>query len=239
VVQSEEAPDVQKLALLYYISRDCRQVGNADAIFARTVHLPPAYQLFVTGLWELDHCQFARALEHLTDPSLPLTYADEILLTLLQHPKCDPSLAMAYYVTVSPPLRNQQTLDAYFKLLLRTSVVEAYHFAKRQPIAKHRMLFEELILSIHQEEPSPARAERATLLVGMPFTEDEEAWFEDYLLHGKGATCHGAKDSVVMRRVATGRSLSDVKELDRLREENLGGIGWDNVKAELASAIPT
>ncbi len=89
----------------------------------------------MAGLWELDHAQFSRALEHLTDPSLTPTFTDEILLTLIQHPKCDPALATAYYIATFPPLADQKTLEAYFELLKRNSVVEAYNFAQRQDYA--------------------------------------------------------------------------------------------------------
>ncbi|EXJ73776.1 uncharacterized protein A1O5_03538 [Cladophialophora psammophila CBS 110553] len=237
VVQST-APDEQKLALLYYLLRDCRQLPNSDSNFARRTYLPRRWQLLVAGLWELDHGQFSRALEHLTDPSLTPTFTDEILLTLLRHPKCDPSLATAYYVAMSPPLEDPAALEAYFGLVMTNSLVEAYYFAQRQSGTKHKMLFEKLVVSVHQDNPSPSRSERATLLVGMPLTVEEEAWFERCILDGAASKLPGAKDSLMVRRIITGRSTSDSTALSRLKGDSIGGINWENVKAGIADAVP-
>jgi Nuclear pore complex assembly len=182
----------------------------------------------VSGLWELDHCQFSRALEHLTDPSLTPTYADDILLILLQHPKCDKSLAMAYYITVRPPLRSEQVLDNFFALVVKTNVIEAYNFAKQNP--SHRRLLEKLVVSIHEEEASEARAERALQLIGLPFTAEEEAWFEDCLLHGAAAKLPGAKDSVLMRRLAMGSTQSGPASITRLKGSKIDGVNWDDIR---------
>lgn len=182
-------------------------------------------------MWELDHGQFSRALEHLTDPSLPPTFADEILLVLLTHPKCDDSLAMAYHISVSPPLQDQATLETYFALLIRTNVVEAYHFAKRQSQSKHKKLLEDLIVSIHEEEAGNSRAERALLLVGLPLSPEEETWFEDCLLNGAASNCKDAKDSVMMRRIVKGNvNQPDPAGLNRLRGQKIEGINWENIR---------
>lgn len=155
------APEHQKHALLFYILRDCRQLSNVDTEFAKQVHMPRRYELVMTGLWELDHCQFSRALEHLTDPSVTPIFADEILFTLIHHPKCDNNLAMAYYLTVNPPLQTRQTLDAYFDVLCTASVVEAYRYSQAQSEAKHKALFEKLVRSVHSEAVNDTRDERA------------------------------------------------------------------------------
>ncbi|KIX00674.1 uncharacterized protein Z518_09739 [Rhinocladiella mackenziei CBS 650.93] len=231
------AADEQKLALLYYILRDCRQLPNADTNFARRTYLPQKYQLLVAGLWELDHGQFSRALEHLTDPSLTPTFADDILLALLQHPKCDSSLATAYYVAVSPPLKDPAALEAYFRLLVANNLVEAYYFAQKQDDARHKILFEKLVVSVHQDKPGDARAERATLLIGIPFTREEDVWFEDCLLHGSGSKLLGARDSVMARRIATGKP-TNTADLNCLKGENLGGIDWDYVRTGVANTVP-
>ncbi len=186
----------------------------------------------VSGLWELDHCQFSKALEHLTDPSLTPTFTDDILLVLLQHSKCDDALAMAYYVTVRPPLRNQQTLDLLFALFVRTNVIEAYNFAKQSP--HRRRLFEELIVSVHRKEVSEARAQRALQLLGLPFTEEEAAWFEECLLHGRAAKLPGAKDSVLMRRLATGNLQSGSDAVDRLKGTKIDGVNWEDIRQIMA-----
>jgi hypothetical protein len=241
IVQSP-APDEQKLALLYYVLLDCRGIHNADNAFVRRTYLPQKYQLLVQGLWELDHAQFSRALEHLTDPCLALPFADEVLLTLLRHPKCDSALATAFYISVSPPLKDQKTLDAYFELLSSNSLIEAYYFANRQDEENHKTLFERLVARVHQEKAGDARAARATLLAGLPFSSEEEAWFEDFLLHGKGSKLSGAKDTVMVRRIATGRSATAATEnatLKRLKGENIDGVNWETVRKSIAKATPS
>lgn len=232
------AADEQKLALLYYVLRDCRQLSNADTNFARRTYLPQKYQLLVAGLWELDHAQFSRALGHLTDPCLTPTFADEILLALIQHPKCQPSLATAYYITVSPPLKDLATLEAYFDIVLANNIAQAYYFAKKQDQQRHKTLFEKIIVTVHKEKPGDARADRASLLLGLPFTAEEEAWFEECLLTGAGSKLFGAKDSVMARNIATGRSISDNSGLSRLKGENIGGVTWDTVVTGITDALP-
>ncbi len=237
IVQAPAA-DEQKLALLYYVLRDCRQLPNPHTNFARRTYLPKKYQLLVTGLWELDRSQFSRALEHLTDPSLTPTFADEILLTLLKHPKCDNALATAYYIAVLPPLKDEATLNAYFDLLLQNNLVEAYYFAQRQHETRHRTFFERIVASVHHEQASANRAERAALLVGLPLTTVEDAWFEDCLLYGVASKLPGAKDSVMVRRIAKGTSITDSSALSRWKGDSIGGINWDSVRSGIADAAP-
>ncbi|EXJ60337.1 hypothetical protein A1O7_04489 [Cladophialophora yegresii CBS 114405] len=232
------APDEQKLALLYYLLRDCRQLPNAEANFARRTHLPPRWQLLVAGLWELDHAQFSRALEHLTDPSLTPTFTDEILHALLQHPRCDPALATAYFVSVAPPLADKKTMDTYFDLVMSNNLVEAYYFAQKQQQSRHKVLFERLVVSIHQEKPSHSRAEKAALLVGLPLTAQEDSWLEECLLHGAASNLPGAKDSLMARSIAVGRSMGDKSPLNRLKGDSVAGVNWDTVRAGITGAVP-
>jgi hypothetical protein len=208
-------------------------MSNAEEHFAKKVWLPEKYQRLIQGLWQLDHCHFASALELLTDPSLIPTFTDEILYTLIHHPRCDNSLAMAYYVTVSPPLRDSRALAAYFSILCQNSVTEAYDFTTRQDAAKRRSLFEDLVVAVHSEGGSETRAERALTLLSLPFIGEEEAWFEECLLYGKGASCNQAKDSVMMRRIAMGRDYQGLGALDRLRGHKINGVNWDDVRMSM------
>lgn len=136
---------------------------------------------------------------------------------------------MAYYITIRPPLRHPQALDALFSLLVSTNVIEAHRFAKQHP--DHRRLLEHLIIAIHDEEPSQNRAQRALQLIGLPFSEDEELWFEECLLHGKAARSPGAKDSVLMRRLATGKLQSGTSGLKRFKGTKLNGVNWDDISS--------
>ena len=208
---------------------------SADANFAQKTYLPPRYQLLMSGLWELDHCQFGRALDHLTDPSLTPTFPDEILYTLINHPKCQDHLAIAYYLTVSPPLQDRKTLEAYFSLLCQNSVVEAYQFCRKQD-SNRRQLFEQLVVDVHSGTPSTNRSERALTLIGLPLSNEEEQWLEECLLYGKGAQCQQAKDSVLMRRLAMGKDYKGLDALDRLRGSRISDVNWDDVRRSMQKA---
>jgi hypothetical protein len=205
IIQSS-ATEEQKLALIYYILRDCRQIPNAESNFARRVYLPKRWQLLMAGLWELDHTQFSRALEHLTDPSLTPTFADEILLTLLSHPKCDATLANAYYISVGPPLSDQKTLDAYFDLLVSSSITEAYYFAAERPRHVHKLLFERLVSAVLKSPPGESRAEKIASLVGLAMSTEEQDWLKEYLDKGSGRKLQGAKEILAIRDSAIGKS---------------------------------
>ena len=237
IVQSNTS-DEQRLALLYYLLRDCRQIPNADANFARRTHLPTRWQLLVTGLWELDHAQFSRALEHLTDPSLTPTFTDEILMTLLRHPRCNPSLATAYYVAVSPPLADQATLDAYFDLVQSSNLVESYYFAQKQDETGHKRLFERLVAAVHQNKPDISRSDKAALLVGLPLTGQEETWLEECLTQGAASKFPGAKDSLMARKIACGKATDNDGMLSGFQGHRIGGINWETVRDGIAAAVP-
>jgi hypothetical protein len=232
-INKSNAPDHQKHAIMYYILKDCRQLSNVEEHFAKMVWLPEKYKLMIQGLWHLDHCHFPSALERLTDPSLAPTFTDEILYTLIHHPKCDNSLAMAYYITVSPPLQDRRTLAAYFSLLCQNNVAEAYNFAKRQNEDMHKLLFQDLVVAVHSESGSEARVNKALTLLSLPFTDEEESWFEECLLYGKGASCNQAKDSVMTRRIAIGKDYEGLGALDRLRGNKVNGINWDDVRISM------
>jgi Nuclear pore complex assembly len=231
-ILSVSAPDHQKHTLIYYILKDCKPLTDHGETFAWRVYLPRKYKLLTSGLHNLDHGQAKLALELLTDPSLTPTFSDQILYTLLQNLKLDKSLAMAYYITVSPPLQDQKTLSTYFSFLADTSIVHAYHFCQKRVGSQRKVLFEKLILAALSSRGDQS-ASRAVTLIGLPFTDEEVHWFEEFLLHGKGSSCHGAKDSVVMRRIATGRDYADLPVLQRFRGQNIDGINWEDVRMNL------
>lgn len=57
-----------------------------------------------------------------------------------------------------------------------------------------------------EDADDPERhARRAAQLVGLPFTPEEEGWYEDYLLRGHGRRLHRARDAVLARRAVTRR----------------------------------
>lgn len=232
------APDHQKHSLIYYILKDCKPLTDHGETFARRVYLPRKYKVLISGLHDLDQGQAKQAVELLTDPSLTPTFSDQILYALLQNPKVDGSLAMAYYLTVSPPLEDQKTLSAYFSFLSDTDIVNAYHFCQIRVDSERKSLFEQLILAALSTKRNQTVA-RAEALVSLPFTEMELLWFEDFLLHGKGSSCHGAKDSVVMRRIATGKEYTDIQPLQRFRGQKIEGIDWGDVRSNFQPSNTT
>ena len=119
-----------------------------------------------------------------------------------------------------------------FAQLIRTNVTGAYNLAKQNP--SHQRLFEQLVLSIHDEDASEARAQRALQLIGLPFTEEEETWFEESLLHGRAAKSLGAKDSVLMRRLATGNLHTGSSTVDRLKGSKIDGVNWEDIRRIIA-----
>lgn len=233
IIQSK-GQDHQQQAVIYYITLDCHELNNLDENFARKVFLPSKYKILMNGLWKMDQGYFHDALEELTDPSLTPTFTDEILHVLIKHSKADEGLAQAYYNTVSPPLADRKILMAYFSLLSANSVAEAYLFAQKQDARRHQLLFQALLMAIHSHHGGPSRASRAVELISQPFTEEEEAWFEEFLLHGDGSHEPHAKDSVLIRRIAIGKSHEGVGALDRLRGQQIRGINWDDVRASMA-----
>jgi hypothetical protein len=141
-------------------------------------------------------------------------------------------------VAVSPPLADKKTMDGYFDLVVSNSLVEAYYFAQKQQESTHRLLFERLVVSVHQEKPTHTRAEKAALLVGLPLTAQEDSWLEECLLHGAASKLPGAKDSLMARRIAVGRFASENSSLQRLKGDKIAGVNWDNVRAGIAGAAP-
>lgn len=253
------SPNHHKQSLIYYILRDCRNAGDSAAQFTRECYLPEKYRLFIDGIWHLDRLEFRvcygspisvmkirslipfvyfqPALEHLTEPSLIPTFPDEILHILIKHSKGDGSLAMAYYLTVSPPLESPEVRQAYFSVLCSTSVTESFYFARNQNQQLHRELFEQIIHLVHSTSPSESRGNRAMELINLPFSDEEDAWFEDTLLRGNAKHLNGAKDTVLMRRVATGKLQDLSGDLDVLGGRKVDGLNWDDLNHSLHRSL--
>ena len=73
------------------------------------------------------------------------------------------------------------------------------------------------------------RGTRAVELVGLPFDETEQSWFEEYLLEGKGKALYGAKDSVVMRLISLGQTEQAAKLSDQIKERRIDGVNWQTL----------
>ncbi|KAL2753244.1 hypothetical protein ACRALDRAFT_1077616 [Sodiomyces alcalophilus JCM 7366] len=205
-----------RLSIFYYFlldfdSDDSRlQISNR---FAEVSGVPKTYQIFMKGLWLLDHQQFDRALEHVTHPSLTPDFSDEILVTFVRHaPANDYTLPLAYYHTVQPILKDPEALDLLFNAMARTSVTEALYFSRKHAEADREQLFRRLVSSVLDAPASEETANRAVELVGLALDPAEESWLEEYLTQGEGKRLKNAKDTLLMRKLATGRYEEAIKE---------------------------
>lgn len=221
--------------------------------FAKDCFLPSKYWFFIDGLWFLDRLRFEvnfgrthpllqalmfglskKALDHLTEPALVPTFPQEILYTLCRHaPKDNATLPLAYFYTVSPSITSNKALEALFEVMCRASITEAFYFSRAQGDLIHRTLMENLIGFIHSSTAGDIRAARAMELSGLPLTEEEELWLEEYLLEGKGRTLPAAKDTLRARQIVSGRlqdALGDSKEFNGRKQQ---GTNWMALKGTL------
>ncbi|OJJ56844.1 hypothetical protein ASPSYDRAFT_155497 [Aspergillus sydowii CBS 593.65] len=237
-IVSSELDIHQKQSLIYYILKDCRAPGDAAAQFARKCHLPEKYRLFIEGLWHLDRLEFKRAIEYLTEPSIIPTFPDEILyaLTLSHLPRHDDNLVMAYYLTVNPPLTSEKAQRAFMATLSRASITEAFYFTRKHHDALRQMYLTQLIEFVHTTDAGQLRSTRAMELIGLPFDDQEEEWFENALLRGNAKALHGAKDTVMMRRLASGKTAGLSAELESLGGKKIDGLNWDMLKQSMEPA---
>ncbi|KAI1905980.1 hypothetical protein LOZ53_006843 [Ophidiomyces ophidiicola] len=236
-VISSSSPNHYKQSVIYYLLRDCQDASDTPRSlhFVQQCYLPQHYRLFIDGLWQLDGLEFRSALKHLTEPSLIPTFPDEILYALLTVSQ-DDALAVAYYISVSPPLTSSKVLFAYFTMLCRTRLALAFDFTRKQPISTRHALVDQMIISVLSIKQNEIRTENAMRLVNLPFDETEAEWFEDCLLRGKAKDFFGARETVLMRRISVG-FLGDLGKLDSLGGRKIEGLNWDILRRTLQPSI--
>lgn len=142
------------------------------------------------------------------------------------------SLALAYYHTVQPTLTSSTALESLFSAIAKTSTTEAFYFSRAQPEHSRRHMFEKLIALVLNNSPKDTIADRSVELISLPLSEEEEAWFNEYLLHGEGRAIRKAKDTVMMRRIGTG-NFTDSLALEGMNARPVGGLDW----ATLSGAV--
>lgn len=94
----------------------------------------------------------------------------------------------------------------------------------------HRHQLEHLVGFVHSGPSGELRSDKGVELINLPFDEEEESWFEEYLLTGKGRTLYGAKDTVIMRRIASGKMTETFHDSTGLSGRKLDGVNWDTLK---------
>ncbi|KUJ14641.1 uncharacterized protein LY89DRAFT_783738 [Mollisia scopiformis] len=227
IVESGSA-DTQKISVLYYILLEFDYPTgqrNFSAALEQNAFLPAKYQIYMKGLWHLDRKEFELALQYLTHPSLVPTFADEVLEVLVRSSSKDLSLALAYYHIVQPALASRQAIECLFSALGRTSVTEAFYFCRGQPEYAQRHMFEMLVALVLNNSSSDTIAQRSIELVNLPFTKEEEDWFEDYILRGDGRALKKGKDTLMMRKIGTG-DFAESLSLKGTHSRSIGGLDW-------------
>ncbi len=158
---------------------------------------------------------------------------------LVRLSKNDLTLALAYYQTVSPTLTEKQGIECLFSALARTSVTDAFYFCRGQPEHAQRHMFEMLISLVLHNSSIDSVADRSVELVNMPFTKEEEVWFEEYLLKGDGATLKKARDTVMMRRIGTGNfpDALSLKGERGFQKRAIGGLDWGTLSEAVEDGL--
>ena len=83
---------------------------------------------------------------------------------------------------------------------------------------------------MHEEQAGDDRAERALQLVELPFTQEEEQWFEECLIDGKASKLSGSKDTMLMRKFTKGQLKASTGVLNRTKGQKLHGINWEDIR---------
>ncbi|KAF8857095.1 hypothetical protein BDZ45DRAFT_675034 [Acephala macrosclerotiorum] len=228
IVESGSA-DTQKISVLYYLLLEFDHPTGArdySTALEQRAFLPAKYQIYMKGLWHLDRKEFELALQYLTHPSLIPTFADEILEVLVRYSSKDLSLALAYYHTVQPALTSRPAIECLFSAIGRTSVTEAFYFCRGQPEYAQRHMFEMLVALVLNNSTPDTIAARSVELVNLPFTKEEEEWFEDYLLRGDGRALKKGRDTLMMRKIGTG-NFAESLSLKGTHNRSIGGLDWN------------
>ncbi|KAL7619376.1 hypothetical protein AAE478_009914 [Parahypoxylon ruwenzoriense] len=209
IYESKNVALHHKLSIIYYLLLDLddRRGDTQAENYASHAGMPSKYQIFMKGLWYMDAQKFDVALEYLTHPSLQPDFVDDIITALVRHAKnADFSLALAYYHTVQPVVESSSALGLLFDALAQSSVLDAFQFSRSHADFMRHQLFQRLVISVLEGPRNSESAERAFELTSLPFDAGEERWFKECLGSGEGKRLAVAKDTLLMRNIATGHS---------------------------------
>jgi hypothetical protein len=177
------------------------------------------------------------AVQYLTHPSLIPTYPDEVLEALIQHSKHDDfTLPLAYYYTIQPTIQAPRAIESLYLAIARTSVTEAFYFSRVQADVARRKAFELLISLVLHSPPGEKTASRGVELVNLPLDQEEEVWFEFFLTKGEGRGLKRARDTLMMRRIGTGK-FSEALSLDFDGGKTSGGLSWAMMQDALQEGL--
>lgn len=121
--------------------------------------------------------------------------------------------------------------------MCQASVTEAFYFSRRQAESTQKHLLEQLISYVLSNTRGEERAAKSMELVNLPFNEQEESWFEEYLGTGKGKMLHGAKDTMTIRRIGTGKFREAIADEKGPSGRKIDGVNWEALKSGLANGL--
>jgi hypothetical protein len=84
--------------------------------------------------------------------------------------------------------------------MTQTNVTEALLYSRTYPEHTRELLFRQLIA-----ETLGNKSGQADELAFLPFDSTEEAWFDEYLSTGDGRNLKKAKDTLLVRKIASDR----------------------------------
>lgn len=99
-------------------------------------------------------------------------------------------------------------------------------------------MFEMLISIVLHSHAGEKAATRGVELLNLPFNPEEEDWFEDYLTKGEGRGLKKAKDTLMMRRIGTGR-FSEALSINVEGGRTTGGLNWKMLQNGLQKGLDT
>ena len=166
----------------------------------------------------------------MTEPSLTPTFPEDILYVLCQDTRPqDFYLPIAYYNCVAPSLGSEKVVKAYFSVLCRANLTEAFFFHRIQGDHHKDSLFDQLIEHALSEKDARKRSDQCFELVSLPFTDQEEERFGLFLQSGNGSKLQGASDTVIMRGSLLGKAKTSTKKMSQLSSQSIDGVSWDTI----------
>ena len=102
---------------------------------------------------------------------------------------------------------------------------------RRQPPSEQRHLLELLVDAALDLPAGEERKRKGLELLDLPFNQQEEGWFEEYLTNGKGRKLDRAGDAVLTRLLGLGNYDSMLDTVDNVNASKLkvDGVKWENI----------
>ena len=97
-------------------------------------------------------------------------------------------------------------------------------------------MFEMLVSLVLNNSPKDTVAERSVELINLPFSLEEEQWFEEYLLKGEGRLIRNANDTLMMRRIGTGK-FKESLNLQHKGGRGIEGLDWQKLSESVKQGL--